>query len=264
MLRAYKARTIDPLGAFDAEIIRAVPILMRAKVVAHLEGLRFALLEARRADVAVLLSLRSESESLKEETGITAAALLLLRVRYEAEAQAILEVSSARVQRALLGAMMEVQQAGLPVRDGVRALRGTLAAQGVTPASSSTFGTIFRTEIMKAYHVASWQFDQRPEVANKLWGYRYLTMRDERVRPAHRILEGVTLEKDHPRWNTIYPPNGYNCRCTVERLFREPESGVSFPEGLFEPIQDTVPGIDPGFATNFGKLFSPSGIGDLR
>lgn len=45
------------------------------------------------------------------------------------------------------------------------------------------------------------------------WEYR--TVGDDRVRPAHAVLNGLILPANDPRWNKIYPPNGWNCRCYV-------------------------------------------------
>ena len=44
---------------------------------------------------------------------------------------------------------------------------------------------------------------------------RYETMEDERVRSSHRVLNGIVRPIHDPFWNTYYPPNGYNCRCTT-------------------------------------------------
>ena len=41
----------------------------------------------------------------------------------------------------------------------------------------------------------------------------YITMEDDRVRPEHQALDGITLPLSDPFWNKYYPPNGWNCRC---------------------------------------------------
>lgn len=46
--------------------------------------------------------------------------------------------------------------------------------------------------------------------------WEYKTVGDGRVRAEHAELNGVILRHDDPLWNEIYPPNGYNCRCSVE------------------------------------------------
>jgi SPP1 gp7 family putative phage head morphogenesis protein len=47
---------------------------------------------------------------------------------------------------------------------------------------------------------------------------QYRTMKDDKVRPAHAELDGVTRPQSDPFWETFYPPNGYNCRCTVVQV----------------------------------------------
>lgn len=44
---------------------------------------------------------------------------------------------------------------------------------------------------------------------------RYQTIEDDRVRPEHESLNGVTLHIDDPLWNTIAPQNGWGCRCSL-------------------------------------------------
>lgn len=48
--------------------------------------------------------------------------------------------------------------------------------------------------------------------------YTYLTAGDDRVRPAHAVMHGVTAPLDHPMWRVWWPPNGYRCRCDAVRL----------------------------------------------
>lgn len=45
------------------------------------------------------------------------------------------------------------------------------------------------------------------------WEYR--TVQDEHVRPEHQKLHGLILPFDDPRWDQLFPPNGWNCRCFV-------------------------------------------------
>lgn len=47
---------------------------------------------------------------------------------------------------------------------------------------------------------------------------KYKTAGDERVRESHRVLDDIILPVNDPFWNNYYPPNGWNCRCTVEQL----------------------------------------------
>ncbi|ACV25344.1 minor capsid protein [Methanocaldococcus fervens] len=63
-----------------------------------------------------------------------------------------------------------------------------------------------RQELTKTYNTAR---------AARWWNDKvvYITMKDDRVRPAHRKLHGlVFVPAEHPE---LVPPLGYNCRCTI-------------------------------------------------
>lgn len=47
------------------------------------------------------------------------------------------------------------------------------------------------------------------------YNLQYRTQKDGKVRPEHAALHGVTLPPSDPFWEEFYPPNGWNCRCTV-------------------------------------------------
>ena len=44
---------------------------------------------------------------------------------------------------------------------------------------------------------------------------QYRTAGDNKVRPAHRELNGITLPPSDPFWDSYLPPNGFGCRCTA-------------------------------------------------
>lgn len=44
---------------------------------------------------------------------------------------------------------------------------------------------------------------------------QYRTALDGKVRDEHATLHGTTLPPSDPFWDSYYPPNGWNCRCTV-------------------------------------------------
>ena len=50
------------------------------------------------------------------------------------------------------------------------------------------------------------------------YNLQYRTAGDEKVRPEHAALHGVTLPIDDPFWREYFPPNGWNCRCTVVQV----------------------------------------------
>lgn len=55
---------------------------------------------------------------------------------------------------------------------------------------------------------------------------QYRTVGDKRVRESHMLLHNTTLPITSRFWDWYFPPNGWNCRCTVTRVLRRdyPES----------------------------------------
>lgn len=78
---------------------------------------------------------------------------------------------------------------------------------------------------------------------------QYDALNDSRVRPEHLALDGVVRRADDGFWLTQYPPNGYNCRCTVRQIAQATETSDS--ELASRQAQD---GGKPakGFDTNVG------------
>jgi SPP1 gp7 family putative phage head morphogenesis protein len=75
---------------------------------------------------------------------------------------------------------------------------------------------IFRTNIMTAYARGSY-LEQAASAEVFPWG-KYTAILDSATRPAHRKLDGVIVRVGSDDYNRIYPPNGYNCRCTMISL----------------------------------------------
>lgn len=49
---------------------------------------------------------------------------------------------------------------------------------------------------------------------------QYRTVGDKRVRESHRLMHNITLPVTSKFWDSYFPPNGWNCRCTVARVRR--------------------------------------------
>ena len=53
------------------------------------------------------------------------------------------------------------------------------------------------------------------------YNLQYRTAGDDKVRPEHAALNGITLPPSDPFWDEYYPPNGWNCRCTVVQVLKD-------------------------------------------
>lgn len=61
---------------------------------------------------------------------------------------------------------------------------------------------------------------------------QYRTQKDNMVRPEHATLDGVTLPPSDPFWAEFYPPNGWNCRCTVVQMRKSKYPATSHDETM--------------------------------
>ena len=63
---------------------------------------------------------------------------------------------------------------------------------------------------------------------------KYETVGDRRVRDEHRLLDGIIKPMSDSFWKTYYPPNGWNCRCTVIELpgkaHETPDKNITYPD----------------------------------
>ena len=48
--------------------------------------------------------------------------------------------------------------------------------------------------------------------------FQYQCTLDGRTRPEHRAMHGKVFRYDDPIWASLYPPNGWGCRCSVRSL----------------------------------------------
>lgn len=76
--------------------------------------------------------------------------------------------------------------------------------------------TEYAFAVRSAEAAARWEEQQDDGGGRYLLQYR--TAGDKKVRKAHQALEGITLPPSDPFWDSYYPPNGFNCRCTVVKV----------------------------------------------
>lgn len=76
--------------------------------------------------------------------------------------------------------------------------------------------TEYNFTVQSAQMAARWEDQQDDGGGRYLLQYR--TAGDSKVRESHRKLEGITLPASDPFWDKYYPPNGFNCRCTVAKV----------------------------------------------
>ncbi|OOH92194.1 phage head morphogenesis protein [Pasteurellaceae bacterium 15-036681] len=148
------------------------------------------------------------------------------------------------------------------------------------PKTGEIFGsprrleTIYRTNMQAAYSAQRYQ-QMMDNVDNRPY-WQYSAVNDSRTRPAHSAMNGLVYRYDDPFWATFYPPNGFNCRCSVIALAerdikrrgidvgdsgsrlveveRESRKGDKEKTIAFKTFDERVTLTDKGFDYNVGRI----------
>ncbi len=144
-----------------------------------------------------------------------------------------------------------LHQGATPAQFKATAAKLTSAA-GVQELNAFTLDTVFTTNMQKAYSLGRYEQLKEPAVMDALPFWEYMTVGDDRVRPEHAVLDGFQALNNDPVWNKIYPPNGFNCRCTVIALLREEAADDASDDGYMR-----LPALAIALVpqAGFGKVF---------
>ena len=76
----------------------------------------------------------------------------------------------------------------------------------------------------------------------------YVTMKDNKVRPAHVYLDGIIKQSDDNFWSTFMPPNGWMCRCKVKSYSKGEATNLKDFD-----MDEALKNVPTMFRQNFGK-----------
>lgn len=130
-------------------------------------------------------------------------------------------------------------------------------AEVVQLGSPRRLQTIYQTNLQSAYMAGRAQAQQAADAFPYL---QYVAVMDNATRPSHAALNGQVFRKDDPIWDSITPPNGFNCRCRTRALTK----GQLEREGL--QVQSSEGRIvsrevDAGLNKRTGELFKTTQTG---
>jgi len=151
----------------------------------------------------------------------------------------------------------EALSEGVSLRDFQRRAEDVLYSAGVSERSPWYWETVYRTNLGNSYEVGRWKQITDPDVLDYFPYLRYVhvdpTGPSPPNRKTHQQQHGKIYPVDHPFWNTWYPKNGFNCRCSTMQIS---EADLARNKGnptyrWMAPVGSARP--DPGFETNAGK-----------
>lgn len=92
---------------------------------------------------------------------------------------------------------------------------------------------------------------------------QYRTAGDDKVRPEHAELHGITLPPSDSFWDEYFPPNGWNCRCTVVQVLgrNNPltphDEAMSRAKGAMTQKQQKMFAFNPGKQGRVFPAYNP-------
>lgn len=263
VLRAF--RRGGDLHSAIADATRDMPhLLADAMVAGHLSGRKRAATDAApqigRRTVALQSGYDRAIEFLTRQLNLTDLQVQSLRSAYGDRAVSLTGEVGTLLERRVKEAAAQAIREGLPGAAGAQRVREAMQAVLGTLDNPHLGETIYRTQLQTAYSAGRVTANRAPEIQEILWGYEYVTVGDDRVRPSHAALDGLRRPKDDPIWDRIFPPNGWQCRCSVIEIFKD--DPIATPAGSTDPQEFegvmVVPGPDRGFDFNPGKVLTPA------
>ncbi len=256
-LRCFRSGDLTEL---DGPIEDLNAIMADAMLAQHLEGrLRSSLVVGKKAaPIAANTAFTKQIDSLLSRLDLDEDALAELARRYTLQAVSVTGEIRSQLEVAVTEATASAVAGNVTTREGAQRVRDAFDAVGVTPENAYQAESLFRTNVNTANMAGRLNANSDPDLDEIIWGYEYVSVGDDRVRPAHAALDGIRLPKDDPRWAEIMPPNGYGCRCTVIEIFVDDD--IASP---IEPVPEVVVdgntvrvGADEGFEFNPGDVYA--------
>lgn len=237
-LRAFQTGA-SPIEAAKIALRDMLPVLADGMLAAHMTGsLRAsktgaaALKRRLRFDSAydeALRLLREKARSL----GIDPDAYGTLFA--QAAASRLVDISAVLEQK-LTAATAEIIRTGVHTQRGMEIIRQAFDAAGITVQNPYQLETAYRLEVGSAYAAGRLAVIQNsPDLQSLLWGWEYVTVGDDRVRPTHAALDGTRKPKDDPFWVRHTPPIDYGCRCSTLEIYKD-EADLASDSGAVDAL----------------------------
>lgn len=193
---------------------------------------------------------RGKFELVAKAAGYSDAKTARIRAKMKREARKVLRDAAEGVKSDIAKARAKAKAEGMNLGQSVKLVNKTIRKAGTSINNPYHLETIYKTRINMEFNAGIWDASQSLIADGKVWGFEYVTMGDNKVRPEHELLEGTKLPFNHPLWDVIWPPNGWNCRCSILQVFAD-EPGARIKKPRTMPIIPEEFRFPPG--TTFPK-----------
>lgn len=171
------------------------------------------------------------AERIRNLTPVTRQVFDGLTSIYRRDAFTLAGTSDVRLIEKARDALSDAAQKGDTAQDWRAAVNKLTSDAGVEDLNAFSLDTAFQTAMQKVYSSGRLEQMQEPETIDLLPFWQYWTVGDLRVRPEHRVLDGFLARAIDPVWRRIYPPSGFNCRCSVVPMPEEEALGIDAKAG---------------------------------
>jgi len=247
--RSALRKSLLPARQTLAYAMTSAALLGRARSLASIPRRRSLSLD-RFEDT--LGSFQAAIDFATKRAGISKAVLDGIISEFEAAAADAFKPMQIEIESAIREGIASSVKDGLHFAGTAKRVREAMDKAGVGVKSPWILETQVRTQSQLAFAAGRLAANEAEEIQDILWGYEYVTVGDDRVRPGHAALDGMRLPKDHPRWAQVMPPNGWNCRCTVIEIFKGDELATTknVPKRVEVDGDVVTSGADEGFKFN--------------
>lgn len=219
----------------------------------------------------------SVEKYLGDKIPITSKEFYKLADKYKSVAFTVANYNNVKIVEQFQEELMKALENGSSMEEFKKSMSKFLKEKGYKGLTAFRADNIFRTNIQTAYQAGHYE-SMTEDTVKKLRPYwQYVAIDDNHTRNSHRELNGKVYHCDSPVWDTIYPPNGFRCRCTVKTLSERQvqDRGLTVEDKLPKMVKVWDPklgkitgnmepfGIDPHFRSNAAKDFFDLDTKDL-
>ena len=179
-----------------------------------------------------------------------------LTAQYRKDAFTLAGAADVRLIAKIRDELATVAKEGGTAADFEAAVNKLTDDAGIARLNAFTLDTSFQTAMQKAFSLGRFEQMRDPAVTDVLPFWQYWTVGDDRVRPEHAVIDQFTARAEDPVWMKIYPPNGFNCRCSVVPVLEsealKADKDANEPGYARLPLLAKLKVPQPGF----GKVFA--------
>jgi SPP1 gp7 family putative phage head morphogenesis protein len=165
-------------------------------------------------------------------------------------------VNAVQVVHDLVG---QTLKEGGTLAEFLKGLQVAADAGGITAINPYHARTVFDTNLQTAYNAGRWEMYHAPEVVEAFPMYEYDSVIDGVTTPFCRKMNLYRAPADAPIWDTIWPPNHFNCRATVTAISRE-----EITRDRVRPTARPPEEPPPGWAGNPAQAIRTAGLRDAE